>query len=73
MYKTNSELAFSLKNSALIFTSHGLVFKDAVGETNEGIKFFWTAYSSLKVDNIVFHDQKIPETFPARTARNFTK
>ena len=27
----------------------------------------------LKLDNSVFHDQKIPETFRARTVRNFTK
>ena len=54
-------------------TRHGIVFKDAVGETKEGITFFRTAYSSLKLDNMVFHDHKIPEAFRARTARNFTK
>ena len=54
-------------------TRRGLDFKDVAGDTNEGINFFRTAYSSLKLDNIVFHDQKIPETFRARTARNFTK
>ena len=51
----------------------GLDFKDAAGDTNEGITFFRTAYSSLKLDNIVFNDLKITETFRARTARNFTK
>ncbi len=81
MYKTNSELAFGdhstrrtrSKIVRWLSTSRGIVFKDAAGETNEGITFFRTAYSSLKLDNIVFHDQKIPETCRARTARNFTK
>ena len=67
MYKTNSELAVG------DHSRRGIVFKDAAGETNEGIQFFRTSYSSLKLDNIVFHDQEIPETFRARTARNFTK
>ena len=81
MYKTNSELAFGdhstrrtrSKIVRWLSTRRGIVFKDAAGETNEGIKNFRTAYRSLKLDNIVFHDQKIPETFRARTARNFTK
>ena len=67
MYKTNSELAFGdhstrrtrSKIVRWLSTSRGIVFKDAAGETNEGITFFRTAYSSLKLDNIVFHDQKI--------------
>ena len=57
----------------IVSARHGLDFKDAAGDTNEGIPFCRTAYSSLKLDNIIFHDQKIPETFRARTARNFTK
>ena len=80
MYKTNSELAFGdhstrqtrSKIVRWLSTRRGLVFKDAVGETDEGIAFFRTAYSSLKL-YMVFHDQKIPETFRARTARNFPK
>ena len=80
MYKTNSELAFGdhstrrtrWKIVRWLSTRRGIVFKDAAGETKEGITFFRTAYSSLKLD-MVFHDHKIPETFRARTARNFTK
>ena len=81
MSKTTSELAFGdhstrrtrSKIVRCLSTRHGIVFKDAAGETNEGIIFFRTAYSSLKLDNIVFRNQKIPETFRARSARNFTK
>ena len=81
MYKTNSELAFGdhstrrtrSKIVRLLSMRREIVFKDAAGETKEGITFFRTAYSSLKLDNMVVHDHKIPETFRARTAQNFTK
>ena len=64
MYKTNSELAFGdystrrtrSKIVRWLSTRRGLVFKDSAGETNEGVAFSRTAYSSLKLDNIVFHD-----------------